>query len=282
MTHNNADIIFAPTRVFSSGKVFDPTIPPTNFFASNLPYDPAQPPEGINKHGTIAGGPYETAYNDYISWLDEHGLATGALAWAEKNLQINGPSHYLDTSHIEHDKKRVIEGYITRTQKRGQPSVVEVNYRIGWNVFVKITNFEMTLSHERDDKKPYRTYRPFKEADGSIKFRLVHEKIDRTYTHDELPLYVNYLLVSAKRALYLTLDNDVCHWHAVVEILDREKPLSKYNAVPVTEKLATLYQTYLLKLNGSREEAVAATHSLVREAMIEEIHFKERLKLGDK
>lgn len=223
------------------------------------------------------GGIFSDWHNDFNSWLDENGYATGAIEWAKKNLTVNGRHHYFDTSHHERDRKKVAEGYVEITQKRGEAPVVKMRYTRGGEV-ITITSYELTVSNIGDSGKPRLIYRPFMEADGSTKFRLVHERVNRTYSYPELPLYLNYLLVSAKRQAVLTIDNRISHYHAVMEILDRVKPLSKFNVIPVTPALIAAYHHYMANLAGTREEAVQAALGLITEASLEEIRFKESLK----
>lgn len=239
---------------------------------------PTNIPSELNEHGTLKGGVYEQWYNDYRSWLDENGLASGALLWAEQNLPVNGRPYYFDTRHIESDDELVVEGYIRRTQKRGQPVIVEIGYHIGHSKYVHITPYEMTVGSKPNDTKPLQTYRPFREADGSVKFRLVHETVERYINYDESPAYVNYLLVEAQRVLWESLKQEGNHWKAVLPVLQQAKPLSQYNYVPVSEHLTEVYRIYLLKLKEDEQSAVDAANNLVSEASYDALRFKASLK----
>lgn len=231
------------------------------------------------EHNTApsTGGIFSDWHNDFNDWLDENGYATGAIEWAKKNLTVNGRHHYFDTSHHELDRKKVAEGYVQFSQKRGQAPIVEMRYTRGGEV-ISINSYEMTVADVGDAENPRLIYRPFMEEDGSTKFRLVHEKVNRTYSYAELPVYLNYLMVSAKREVYLTVDNPDCHYHAVIEILDRLKPLSKFNSVPVTPEVVAAYRNYVANLDGTREAAIQATIALIVAARGEEIRFKASLK----
>lgn len=246
---------------------------------------PSNVPVELNEHGTLKGGVYEQWYNDYRSWLDENGLASGALLWAEQNLPVNGQPYYFDTRHIERDDQLFTEGYIRRTQKRGQPVIVDVEYHVGYQKYVHITPYEITVTpyentvgRKPKGLTPYQTYRPFREADGSVKFRLIHELVERHVTYDELPVHVNYLLVEAQRVLWESLKQEGNHWKAVLPVLQQAKPLSKFNYVPVSEHLAEVYRIYLLKLNEDEQSAVDAASNLVAEASYEALRFKASLK----
>lgn len=238
-------------------------------------------PAEQNEFGTLKGGIFERWYNDYHSWLDEHGLASGALAWAEKNLKIGDRPYYFDTSHIEWDRKKVVEGHVYYSQKRGRAPMVEVRYREGGNKYVEITPYEMTVRRNHSDKDPYLVYRPFKEADGSTKFRLVREKIDRTYDHDEMPAYANYLLVCARRAMWTALEDSTARWShtEILHALGNDEPLSKYNDVPVTDKHAALYKAFVQSLSSTNAKAaVDAAYDLYTAVVVEEIRFRTNLK----
>lgn len=220
-------------------------------------------------HESEEEGSVRTKYETLLvkSWMDENGLLTGALPYIAENIKGVGllgrtfnNDAYLrpDFTGEKHDfVEDVPQIALFRQTRKNRSPLLSVMYQNTNGHHITINQYEAVI-RVTEQSTPYKVYRPFLNPDGTFSFKLVREVVVVKHDVDQVPAYLNYLLVKIDGRIFTILqerqefDDDV--WHDMfMEHALGPRRLPNFNDIQTPPEVAGWFVQFMALLNAAVE-----------------------------